>query len=1090
MASKSCSRTRVLARALVGLWVCGIAVLQTPLPASAATGTISGTVTAGGQPVPPGAVQVVFVKYTNSICTTRPATNALAATTTGANGTYSMNLDTSFYYKIIFKPLSTAPRTAVFRWYQTSNPAGTTSGFNGANFSLAATCLTLTSAGLSGYNLSTNTSSVQLTGTLSTFSGQRTDNAAIALVRSTLCYYQSPDGYVTRPNELGQWEMAGVDTSQNDLYLQVTVPGGSCGAVYYAKRVPDGLTLIPSTDVATCAADCQFDISSTDLVNLDLRLPVTGRISGTISGPNGPVGAGEACVVAFKAGSDAMSFYQGQVGTVCTDETGQYTLDVTYDNYKVKFEGSPGSPYIGQWYRSSADQSRPDGYVDSTTLCVKTTGAGCATAQTVNFTLARGSSASGRITNSSGQGVGSATVHMMSQQSSGGWVPAGYATSNSDGNYSVSGLVSGTYTVMVSHPDHGQVWLGGTRENATSFAVSADVSGKDVSFPRGYAVSGTITTGDNSQARVCVGAYLVTEMNFGWGEFVNSQCFTAPGQWQLKGLKNGNYRLRFDAQTGNLRSTFLGGTDFSQATIVPVNGTDIANLDITIAAGKSITGKISNGDTGVPNAYVTAFRASENDWGWGTWSGGSVTNASGEYNIRGLEEGSYRLRVEPPNSSDFGPGFLSANGTLVRRYEDASLVAIASGDTVVEAVTQTLQSMPKITATVVDGADPKASVCVEALKITDQYSWGEFNGSSCSGLDGKVSLRGLSAGDYRLRINPQGGSYQSGWYRSSNTTTQSVSLATTVTLRLDDVALGNISLASGKRATGRVTNGSTPVAGACVGALKDNGSSWGEWSGSACTNSLGEFTIRGLDPAESYWFRVDIWVGDYKPGFVSSDGSVVSTTAGVTSRPASTDITLGDITLANAPSIKGRVTSGISTPEGNVCITAVDATTFQWITSTCSAPNGTFALRGLTAGDSYKLSWWTPNVLLASGWYKESSSEPPTGDGPNDSTAISVPVAGVSDLNIRLANGGVISGTIGTGQCVAAWLHPGSQSSSREDAAAVACERDGAYELRGLRPNTNYFLQVFKKDGTLIVQTSPSVETAVRTATTQNLVAS
>ena len=202
---------------------------SSPALASVTYGTISGTVTAGGAPVPPGTVQVVFVKYKKRPSPTQPSFRPcvdgqpdppvvrLVVTPTGANGFFSQSLDTDYYYKIIFKPLTTAPRSAFYRWYAASIPSGTTMGYNSDLAIPQATCITtLSSAGLTNINLATDGSRIQVTGSLTTSSGVPVSEsgALISIVRRPTCFYSIPDGYTTRPNELGQWEMAGTDQNQ------------------------------------------------------------------------------------------------------------------------------------------------------------------------------------------------------------------------------------------------------------------------------------------------------------------------------------------------------------------------------------------------------------------------------------------------------------------------------------------------------------------------------------------------------------------------------------------------------------------------------------------------------------------------------------------------------------------------------------------------------------------------------------------------------------------------------------------------------------------------------------------------------------
>ena len=67
----------------------------------AATGTATGTITAGGVPVPKGTVQIAFVQYPiSSGCMALP-TGQLEVAMVGNNGTFSLALDTGFPWKII-----------------------------------------------------------------------------------------------------------------------------------------------------------------------------------------------------------------------------------------------------------------------------------------------------------------------------------------------------------------------------------------------------------------------------------------------------------------------------------------------------------------------------------------------------------------------------------------------------------------------------------------------------------------------------------------------------------------------------------------------------------------------------------------------------------------------------------------------------------------------------------------------------------------------------------------------------------------------------------------------------------------------------
>ena len=1074
---------------------------SSPATAAVTYGTISGTVTAGGEPVPPGTVQVVFVKYKKRPSPTQPSFRPcvdgqpdppvvkLVVTSTGANGFFSQSLDTDYYYKIIFKPLTTAPRSAFYRWYSASLPSGTTMGYNSDVAIPQATCITtLTSAGLTNVNLATDGSRIQVTGSLTTSSGVPVSEsgALISIVRRPTCFYSIPDGYTTRPNELGQWEMAGTDQNQLNQYIQVVAPpdSASCSSPnshLYAKKVGSGYALVPSSEVDACGDACKFNFLTTDVSNIALQLPVMGEITGTVSGPSGPVGTGQVCATAYRDGGTAMNYYSLFSGRACTDANGRYSLGLTYDSYRIQFVNQYGSPFKSAWNAASASE----GYSASPSICLQTTGVGCATAKTVNVTLDEGKSISGRVSSIDGP-VSNVTVHAMLTSPMGWMTGVGYSRTDSNGDYTIVALEAGTYTLKFSHEDYGQKWHG------ESFTVAANVTGKNASLIRGSILSGTIATADSSEARICVSAYKVTSSsNMGWGDYTTGNCFTAPGGWNLKGIANGSYRIRFEAQTGNLRSTFLGGTDYTQATLVTVNGSNVSNLAVTIPTGKSIAGRISDASKNdwASSACVNAYLVKEDTFGYGTYSGSSCTDTKGQFNIRGLADGTYTLQLQPPGNSDLSPGWYEEYGNPVRQNSSASKIVInASSSLVTTVTTQSMRTGPKIIAKIVNSsADPVSGICVDAIKIeNDIYGWGMWSANSCSGIDGKISLRGLEAGNYKFRVNAYSGDYQNGWVNVSTLSTNSMqSAVATQALSKDDsiLDLGSIALVSGTKARGKFVSNGSNIPGVCIEALKVvTNTPWGEWSGSACTQTTGEFTINGLDPTASYKFRINVWQGDFKPGFLAADGTVRSSPDGISGRPASSTIQLGDIELVTAPSIKGIVFSGLATEESNVCINAHLATTYQWVASSCSQQNGSYVLRGLEPETHYKLSWWTPKPLLTSGWYKSVTSGATQVQNPGDADSILVPTEGRTGVDIRIASGGSITGTLTSGLCVAAWTTSESDSTARENASATTCaDGDGNFELRGLKPATDYYLQVFKISGVTVTQSSPTGNTPQRT---------
>jgi hypothetical protein len=221
-------------------------------------------------------------------------------------------------------------------------------------------------------------------------------------------------------------------------------------------------------------------------------------------------------------------------------------------------------------------------------------------------------------------------------------------------------------------------------------------------------------------------------------------------------------------------------------------------------------------------------------------------------------------------------------------------------------------------------------------------------------------------------------------------------------------------------------------------------------------------------------------MGDFKQGYLNNNGEIQSSLTGITARSTASNIDLGEISLVSAPSIKGSFISGVNTPEPNVCVSAMESSTHSWVSSSCSSSSGNFALRGLEVNGTYKLTWWTQNKSLTSGWYKDQSGPTQTTSFA-DASVITVPSSGVQNLIIRMRNGAIITGTTPDGVCVAAWREPASDAINRSNASAIACgDNAGRFELKGLSDAVNYYLETFKKDGSTVVQSAPGLNEAVQ----------
>lgn len=1072
---------------LASVLTAGFLAFTPTSPVTAVNVNVSGTITAGGVAVPAGSYQVVFIPYAFSACNTGSGlpTGANTVVPVGPNGQFSVNLPRA-RYRVAFRAMSSAPSNSVGGWYSNLTTDGTPNGTAEAN------CLLVDASPVVINHTRTGTRLTKK-GSLLTDTNGKLASGIVSMSSRKEDWFWHLDGAGSSVTGDATWEL-GVQPNV-DTWLQVKVPATVYGQVFCG--VPSGNTfeLVPATPAANvaspaaCTQEQKITTGSTSVSNIALKLPEMGVLKGRVTGVDSSVAqTNEVCVTAYKTGGDASNWYSQGVGQACTDASGNYEISVPYDTnltnnaslttkYKLYFSASgANSPYKSRWYASA---SLTDSYLSADSLPITS----AAKTQIIDVSLPVGKSIRGVARTTSGQPIVGARVTAM-LYSDNFWGPMGVrgTVTGSDGSYFIGGLEPGRYTVQGSHPEYGTQWLGGGgRDSATEFTIASGDSGatgKDLAFSPGNTLSGTITLPGSDTAQVCVSAYKVSESTMGWGDITQTRCFVAPGNWSLNGIQPGDYKVRFDVRDGDYKSKFYGDTiDFSAATTITVGQSNFSDINTSLEPSKSISLKLMDGGgSGVTNVCVIAYKLDDSYWGGKRWYSQTCTSDSGKYKLRGIDPGDYKIEVIT-QGTDLRGGFYSEAGKLTTEAA-TSIVPVQASDTHLDLGVSTLYAGPLISLVLNSSGTPVPGVCVSAYRVIDTSGWGPFAGSACSASNGSLALRGLPEGTYQIQVNATG-NHRGGWLTSGNTTSKNIGNARQITLSEAAITVGTVSLTVGSRAEGVIKMNGTGVPHICVNAFRDTGSGWGEYEGTSCTASTGAFSITGLDPTGNYRFQIQPNGGDFKQGFINNANEIQPTPNGVNTRQHSTRIDIGDVVITTAPSIKGTVVVGEQTPEPNVCITAIELATNNWAASSCSLSNGKFALRGLTIDARYKLTWWTPNKNLMSGWYNSQSYISWTGTL-SEASEIEVPQAGVNNLIIRMKSGSIITGTVSTGICVAAWTTPLSQASERTNASAYSCgNSEGRFELRGLAANTPYYVEAFKKDGTSVTQTSPSGNTVV-----------
>lgn len=279
----------------------------------------------------------------------------------------------------------------------------------------------------------------------------------------------------------------------------------------------------------------------------------------------------------------------------------------------------------------------------------------------------------------------------------------GSTTTDANGNYTISNLQSGSYTVTPSKtgytftPANLPVTLNGnvTGKNYTATPVT----------PACYSISGTATLNGNplpgSKIYLTGTIYVTTDSN---------------GNYTISNVANGNYTLVFNWPADPI----IQGTVAPQVIPVTVNGNNVVNQNffVTGIIQYKISGNIMIGGAGLSGVYVSA----------GGWA--AVTDASGNYTLP-LAAGDYTLT---PNMS--GYTFTPANFLITLSGN------VTGKNFTAKAISSNYHS---ISGNITAGGSPLSGVTVSTN-----------GGSATTDTNGNYTISNLANGSYTLTPTKSG----------------------------------------------------------------------------------------------------------------------------------------------------------------------------------------------------------------------------------------------------------------------------------------------------------------------------------------------
>jgi len=389
-----------------------------------------------------------------------------------------------------------------------------------------------------------------------------------------------------------------------------------------------------------------------------------------------------------------------------------------------------------------------------------------ANAQTKNPKKPLTGSVSGRIT-VHGKGIAGIIVGVRSSDFSPQPPPAIKATTDSEGNYRITGIPAGSYQVSPMAPAYVAIDLLPPRGRGRNLLLSdgEDVPDVDFSLERGGVVTGRVTdAGGRPVVEERLTLVPVDQNRQNYGPVMSNGAQTDDrGVYRIYGLAPGQYKISVGRDDENYypssgpgrvayKRTFYPAADnLADAKVIDVTeGSEFTNIDIAIGPtlpGFVASGKVVDGETGrpVPGLRLGLRRGMNNDYGGINASVSS--NSQGEFSLENVTPGKYAILILPV------PGVESRADPVTLEVVDQNVTGL---------LVKTFNGLSISGTVVVDGKKDNSVTAklsefrLNAYVQTEGRNSG-FGHSSPISADGSFRIGGLSPGTANLSLGSQDG---------------------------------------------------------------------------------------------------------------------------------------------------------------------------------------------------------------------------------------------------------------------------------------------------------------------------------------------